>query len=87
MFPFYPPENIRKPNISFPLIHTRTCMYQGGGRREMLGLQENQKGNIGKKRVNTTLFTQELIQHPILFFTQDLIQHPIQELILHPIHS
>ena len=53
MFPFDPPENIRKPNISFPLIHTRTCMYQGGG-REMLGLQENQKGNLGKKRVNTT---------------------------------
>ena len=54
MFPFDPPENIRKPNISFPLIHTRTCMYQGGGGREMLGLQENQKGNLGKKRVNTT---------------------------------
>ena len=31
MFPFDPPENIRKPNISFPLIHTRKCMYQGGG--------------------------------------------------------
>ena len=52
MFPFDPPENIRKPNISFSLIQTRTWMYQGG--REMLGLQENQKGNIGKKRVNTT---------------------------------
>ena len=30
-------------------------MYvSAGGGREMLGLQENQKGNLGKKRVNTT---------------------------------
>ena len=29
MFPFDPPENIRKLNISYLLIRTRTCAYQG----------------------------------------------------------
>ena len=28
-FPFDLPENIRKPNISQPLIGTGTCAYQG----------------------------------------------------------
>ena len=29
LFPFDPYENIRKPNIFYPLIRTRTCAYQG----------------------------------------------------------
>ena len=32
MFPFDPPENIRKPNISFPLnTHTYVCVLGGKG--------------------------------------------------------
>ena len=50
MFPFYPPENIRKPNISFPLIHTRTCMYQGGGGGGGGGAKRNVRSSGESKR-------------------------------------
>ena len=45
IFPFDPPENIRKSNISYPLIRTRTCKYQGV-RNVFMG----SKRNSGKKR-------------------------------------
>ena len=51
MFPFDPPANIRKPNISYPLIRTRTCAYQGEDILGFLMFSRGSKGNIGKKRV------------------------------------
>ena len=51
MFPFDPPANIRKPNISYPLIRTRTCAYQGEDMLGFLMFSRGSKGNIGKKRV------------------------------------
>ena len=52
LFPFDPYENIRKPNIFYPLIRTRTCAYQGVKNIRFSDVQGGSKGNIGKKMVN-----------------------------------
>ena len=50
MFLFDPHENIRKPKISYPLIRTRTCAYQGV---RNIGFSDafrgNQKPTLGAK--------------------------------------
>ena len=50
IFPFDPPENIRKPNISYPLIRTRPWTYQGVRNVRLSDVFMGSKRNTGKKR-------------------------------------
>ena len=50
MLAFDLPGNIRKPNISYSLIRTCTCAYQGVRMLGFLMFSRGSKGNTGKKR-------------------------------------
>ena len=55
MFPFEPPEMIRKPNISYPLIRTHMCVYEGVRNVRFSDVFRGSEGNIAKKSVNSNL--------------------------------
>ena len=52
MFSFDLSENIRKPNCSYPLIHTRTCVYLGVRKirfSDVFRFSGDQKGTLRRK--------------------------------------